>query len=268
MSTRSRVGDFTKNIRVQTNDPEHRSVSLVCKGRALVPFKTTPKIANFGRISRDSGEVTKTIALARGDGGPLKPVLKPSKHEHISAELRELTPGEAYELEVTITPPWPNDRLRGTVSLETGIDEVPSEDVRVFAQIDPRLKAMPARFSVPGNVPSDMDLKVRLLWSGGEPGKILSAQSPDPQMTVRVEEQDNQQFVVLHVPAGYERERKRTMAVTVKTDDAAAASLRIPVSVSASHSTHPVKAPSLKEAAQNRAKPAIAKPVRAQPAKP
>lgn len=227
LSTRGRSGKFSRTISVTTNDPEHIKESLVCAGSVLAPFQMQPKSLNFGQVDRDSGTVRKIIKLTRGDGGPLAPELVPLEHKNIEASLREITPGEEYELDVAISPPWQGRTLSTNLTLKTGISESPEETIRLYARIAPRLRAEPARFMIPRNTQSDQTLKAQLVWSGGDPGNILEATASDPQMTVRVEEKDGRQTVVLNVPAGYSPPAKGRPVVTVKTDDPEVPTLRL-----------------------------------------
>ncbi|MBN2448410.1 MAG: hypothetical protein JXO22_16910, partial [Phycisphaerae bacterium] len=102
----------------------------------LIPWKLEPTILNFGQVARDAESVTKTVMIKRGDGGPLNPELVTPSRDGLSAKLTEIQPGEQYELEVTLTPPWPNGTLSTAVLLKTGLKDIVQESVRVFARIE------------------------------------------------------------------------------------------------------------------------------------
>jgi len=228
LATGSRSGEFSRAISVQTNDAEHPQVALTCKARALVAIKADPMQVNFGRIARDAGPQTRTITITRGDGGPISPELVPSKDTAVSAKLREIEPGERYELDVTVAPPWGNDRLSGAVAIKTGLPEAPVETIRVYGQVDPRLRAEPGNFTLPQELAEQMELRARLRWSG-EPAKVLGVSTSDPDLTVRLEEENGEQAVVLVAPAGYHRKAASGAYVVVTTDDEAIPALRIPI---------------------------------------
>jgi hypothetical protein len=206
-----------------------------------VPFKMQPRIASFGRIERNAEPKRKTITITRGDGGPLALELAPNNYPNVKTSLREIEPGEKYELDVELVPPWPNTSLRANLKIKTGIPEAPEETIRVYAQIAPRLRAVPSRFRIPQKVASDLQLKTRLLWSGGDPGKVLEASASDPKISVHVEERNEQQLVVLDIPAGYECPSGVRPTVTVKTDDAEVPTLRIPVDSSRARGMRPAR---------------------------
>ncbi|MBU0637791.1 MAG: hypothetical protein KKB50_02925 [Planctomycetes bacterium] len=229
-----------------TNDAQHEKEQLVCEGMVKVPFNISPSIVSFGRIDRDAGPMSKTVKITRGDGGPLALDLSPINHPNVEAKLRELTAGDVYELDISIKPPWPVGSLRTDLVVRTGIKESPQQKINVYAQMAPRLTTSPSRFTVPSSVKADLDLTVRLIWSGGEAGKILSTSTTVPKAAVSVEELNNQQLVKLRIPAGYEPRAGTRAYVVVNTDDKSMPTLRIPVYVS--------RAPQTTASAQERAR--------------
>lgn len=214
---------------MQTNDPRQRTVKLICKARTLIPLQITPPMVNFGRIARNAEEQTKTIVITRGDGDPIKPELEPLKDQQFSAELNEIEPGEKYELVVTVKPPWGNDRLRGRLTLKTGLPQSPEETIRLHGNIDPRLKVVPRGYSIPRAIDADSEFKVQLHWTG-EAGNVVDVKVSDPALSARFEEQEGRQYVILSVPAGYKRKAGRASYVTIKTDDEIVPQMRISIS--------------------------------------
>jgi hypothetical protein len=224
------TGSFTHTITAVTNDAEHPQERLVCSGKVLVPLNVRPTTASFGRVPRDAGPQRRTLTLTRGDGGPIAPELAPVTHANVQAALREVTPGERYELDIDVSPPWPGGSLRTYLHLKTGIAQMPEQKITVFAQVTPRLAASPPRLTVPATVASELTLTSRLQWSGGEPGQIRSVASSDPNIDVRWEiGGKDQQRVVLRVPSGYRLPTNGRAMITVQTDDEEAPTLRIPV---------------------------------------
>jgi hypothetical protein len=200
----------------------------------LVPFKLEPKsvlnTVSFGQIERTPEPKRKTITVTRGDGSPLAPELSPLDDPNIRASLREIEPGERYELDIEIGPPWPKSQtVQANLKLRTGVSEAPEETLRVYARIAPRLRASPNRFNIPRNLKSERDLRASLVWSGGNPGKILEVTTSDPQTSVRIEEHNNRQSVVLRVPSDYEPPTRGGAYVTVTTDDPEVPTLRMQI---------------------------------------
>jgi hypothetical protein len=214
---------------VVTNDAKNQNPTLVCEGSVKVPFEMQPTMVNFTQIERGAEAQRKTVKITRGDAGPLALELMPLEHENVKATLREVEQGELYELDVELVPPWPNRAIQAYLTVKTGVEEVPEEKIRVFARVAPRLRTVPSRFTIPRNVKSDLDLRARLIWSGGDPGEVLEVTSSDTNLTAGFEETKGQQTIMLHVPKDYEFPFRSRHFVTVRTDDKVAPLLRIQV---------------------------------------
>ena len=222
------MGRFTRKIVVNTNDPAHTRELLTCIGHVLVPLKMSPRSANFGKVARDAPTQHKTVEMRRGDGGPVAPTLARTRGQGIDAKLREIAPGERYALDVTVSPPWPNGPLRGSIVLDTGVPEASQMTLPVSANIQARLEATPSTFRVTTRPRSGIWQTAILKWNGGPPGKILDVSCNDPHVSVTLQEASGRQQLVLRVPPGYEPARE-TYTVTVCTDDEEVPTLRIPV---------------------------------------
>ena len=109
----------------------------MCKGQILEPLKMMPNHVNFGNVSNEASTLQETISLTRGDGGPLNPKLAPVNTEGVEASIKEIEPGERYELVVKLTPPLKSPRLAATLRLETGAAEAPTVTIPVYATIAP-----------------------------------------------------------------------------------------------------------------------------------
>jgi len=219
----------------------------MCEGTVRVPFEMQPAAISFPQIEREDEIQRKTIKITRGEGGPLAPELSPVEHENVKASLREVERGEIYELDVELNPPWPNQPIQTYLTLKTGVAEAGEERIRVYARVAPRLRSVPTRFTIPRNIAHELDLRARLVWSGGNPGKILEVKSSDLELTASLVEENAVQSVVLHVPEGYVPPAKSSHYVMVKTDDKAAPLLKI--------QTYTARAPQPKKPGQLSATP-------------
>lgn len=230
MSTR-KAGKTARSFRVTTNDAQTPSFTLEGEAQVLSAIEVQPARLAFGQIKRDSEAVTKTVVIARGDGGPLNLEVMGTGKKNVTTELREIEPHERYELDVTVSPPWPNGMLRGTVSLKTGVAKAQRETITYYASVVPRLKASPPRFMLTPNDSKEQRLRVHLAWSG-EPAKILGIETTAPDAEVTLEERDGRQTVVLRVPPNYQpASNRRSYKVLLRTDDKEVAVLDIPVYV-------------------------------------
>jgi hypothetical protein len=177
-----------------------------------------PRLLNFGQISRLQTIAPKKAVLTRGDAGPISPKLKPFDIAGVEASLKEIEPGERYELEVRLSQEFDGKLGRADLQIETGVPQAPMIKFQVFARWLPRLAAKPRYFSLPMQPSVDTELRVDLEWDDVKPHKVTSLKIDDPKLRVRIEENDGQQEVVLVVPAGY-RPMANRRTVILETDD-------------------------------------------------
>ena len=168
--------------------------------------------------------------ITRGDSPNFKVKLVPVKQKNIEAILKEIRPGERYELEFTLRPPFGLNRVVANVKLATGVPEAPTVTLPVYATIIPKVAAKPPRFTIPRERESKWEQRVRLVWDDAAPHKILSATVDDARLKVLVKDKDGRQQVVLQVPKSYKL-RRGGARVTVKTDDSDAPTVEVPVLV-------------------------------------
>lgn len=229
VSTGVRAGKLTRSVTVKTNDRETPQSSLQCVAVVKSALTIEPPTLNFGNVERGTGTLTRTVKIKRGDAGPIHPKLVEEPGQNYEAVLKELTPGEEYELTVSATPPWPNDMLRGNLKIEAGTERATQETVNIFARVMPRVTPVPSRFSVPAERTTEQKLTAQLKWSDNKPGHILSASVDNPKLKVEITEENGGQVIVLYVPADVDLPARQVHKVVVKTDDSEAPTVDIPI---------------------------------------
>ena len=90
-----------------------------------MPLEMKPTRVRFGKIPPDSPTLYRTVTLKRGDGGPIAPEVEPARQPGLYAQICEIEPGEHYELEISIAPPFSGGRLKDVLYLKTGVEETP-----------------------------------------------------------------------------------------------------------------------------------------------
>lgn len=135
MSSTRHKGSFSKRITVKTNDPEQSSITLKCEGRVLMPLELSPSRVNFGSISLGSPTQYRTISIYAGETGEIHPELVTGKYARVDAQICEIEPGQHYELQVSMGPPWKNGRVRETLRLKTGVEAAPEMSIHISSTI-------------------------------------------------------------------------------------------------------------------------------------
>ena len=229
LSSNRYTGSFTKKIRVETNDRNHPNETLVCHGRILQSVEIKPSRVNFGSVARTSATQYKTVTLLRADGGPISPEVKRSKLAGLNAQICEIEPGDHYELEISVGPPWPQGAFKDVLYLSTGVDVSPEATILITGTVAQRLTAVPSRFVFPKELKEESERSVHLQWADdAEPAKILEATSTIPEANVRVEDRDGKQILVVTLPTGSGR-IAGSHAVTIKTDDQEVPTFSVPI---------------------------------------
>ena len=77
------------------------------------------------------------VTITRGDGGPLHLEIVNAGKPGIEAELREVKPGERYEMIIALVPPQKPGQLRTYIRIKTGVKEMPETTIPVYADIPP-----------------------------------------------------------------------------------------------------------------------------------
>jgi hypothetical protein len=230
------TGEF---LSVLTNDPVSSKVTLTSRARRLEAVRRPVSGWGFGNLARTAGPRTMSARLERGDGGPLDLriiSIEAPEPAGLDGVLREIEAGQLYELEVTISPPWPNRSYAGHIKLATGVDQQPEMQINISAGIDPRLTAVPATIDVFAGEPSQQSIK--LIWSSDSPpGRILSAVTNVPAVSLRVDEQGVPPTLSMALSALEQPARGQHYYVQIETDDPSVPSLRVPIRVRPADST-------------------------------
>jgi len=226
---------------VLTNDRSNPRVKLEATCTVLNAVRLDPHRSRVEGFDRAKDQVTASITITRGDGGPIRPQLMaverrvwtpgddgryywdvtPLDRNLIEADIREVRAGEHYELKVIAHAPWPKfgSRLVYLV-LTTAVPEMPRKTIQVSFRTEPRLVREPHRFSVPARPKLAIERRMTLKWSADKPNtRVLGVSVNVPGLTARVETLDTGDVLVLTVPAGVDLSETQRMAVTLRTDD-------------------------------------------------
>ncbi len=118
-----------------------------------MPLEVNPSRVSFGRINVNSPTQYQTVSIHAGETGKIAPELIPGKQGKVDAQLCEIEPGQHYELEVSVSPPWSPSSIRETLRLKTGVAEAPEMSIFVSGTIGsgnpPRKRAAAGQPSKP-----------------------------------------------------------------------------------------------------------------------
>ena len=142
------------------------------------------------------------------------------------AVIRELDPGEEYELTVTARAPWPPWPKPGGVVVATGVPEQPEYMLRFRLDGAARLRAEP-EWLLPEDLRSPGGARVHLVWSDDwPPGQVIRAEASCPALVVEVLQGPEGQDLIVRAPEGF-LFPKHILCVTLWTNDEIMPELRV-----------------------------------------
>ncbi len=208
--------------------------ALRCSGR---DWSAARRVLHFA-VERSAGPQTRTLLLERGDGGKLAPkvlgverVPVQGQWEQVpfnaSAQLHEIVPGEQYELEITVSPPWANGSYIGVVHLATGVRQQPTVDLEFWPGFGYRVTAKLTGWPVPRERTAMHEITGRFTWSEeAPPGRILSVTCDQPDIACQLAERDREQILLVRIPPHVQPPDSGFYDLRFRTDDASAPEFR------------------------------------------
>ncbi len=232
-STRLR-GKFEKGITIISNDPVMPNLRLKLRGEVKRYVEMVPPNVYFGKISKPEAQ-TRVLQITNNADKPLEIELAKLPKGNIDAKLVTTTPGQAYELHVTATPPFNTGILYKRISLKTNMEAQKTLNVDVRGSIPARLEVNPSilNVSAPRGQVRDLQVSTRTIKFtnyGDTPVRLLEATVDDPSIKLKViEQREGKRYSVeVQFPPGY-NVPSRGRTITLKTDDKARASIAVPV---------------------------------------
>lgn len=192
-----------------------------------MPAIAEPSVVNFGRIKNESATLHRTVSIFRGDGAALNPKIELGHLPNVDAQLCEIEPGEHYELEVSVSPPFEPGRLHDRIMIHTGIDEVELIGISVSAMTPQRLTLTPGQVAFPVSRPAEITRTVNLTWNGS-PGNIVRATTTLPEATVTVGGNKKKPTVSILLGPG-ENDLKTKYQLALETDDPGTGTRMVPI---------------------------------------
>lgn len=229
-------GPYEKMITITTNDPTNPNLKLKLKGEAKQFVNVAPTAANFGKIIGGDPQ-ERVLKITNNTDKPLELTMEETPGSKFKFELVETEKGKAYDLKVTLAPPFDQANLNTQLKIKTNVEKQPSIDINAIATVPPRLELQPTEITVidpagPKGAQAGAGLTrlVRFNNYGATPVKITEANCDDPQVKVTIQERvvDKEYTVQVQMPAGYAPpDTGRT--ITLKTNDPQQPELKVPI---------------------------------------
>lgn len=129
---------FTKNVEIETNDPDARVIQLTMKLKVEEILAITPAFVSFGNVTPGSTNKREVTIINKGKN-PFtitRILVVPDSVLAVSSPGPiKMEPGKSITCEVTYSPSLPDDRFLGTLQVETDLETIQSKIVQVRATV-------------------------------------------------------------------------------------------------------------------------------------
>lgn len=163
------TGKARKRVTLITNDPQHPRVNIEVRGEVKPLFKGTIAGKKADRILfrgvTSETRKSETLRLENNFGRPVHLALKEGQDfDGFDIQLREVEPGQVYELIATTRPPLEPGAHRAAVKLETGIDVVPEIEILVATLVERLVSVTPPQLYVRPDAPTPNQQMLRIQY--------------------------------------------------------------------------------------------------------
>ncbi len=198
-------GELTKTISITSNDPTHKQVVLKLVGSIWVPIALSETHAVFSSNLDLEVPQTKVITIENKSETPLELSDLTMTSKLFTANVKTVTAGSKYELEVTTVPPLQPGTNRGIVSLKTNNPNMASISLSVFATVLPAVQVIPPKIILPAaNLTTEIKRYVTLVNRRAGDLVVSDLQAKGVSVTATELQKGKRVTIVLTFPAGFE----------------------------------------------------------------
>jgi hypothetical protein len=172
-----RLGEANKKVTLSTNDPGQPNVDIAVIGTVKPVFAMSPTDRIMLQNLEPNAAERGTLKLVSQYGQPLPLKLKDGQDfGRFEITLKELKPGQEYELVAVTRPPLNIGWNQVDVALDAGAPDVPTITIPVSANVQPRVIAFPPMFSVNPETKEPTQKVVSVDYRKDTPIKIAAVQ--------------------------------------------------------------------------------------------
>ena len=242
LNTQNKEGFVDEWLEVQTNDPARPKMTIRLNGvvktvcaleviydaGAATPAELTKKAkfrGAFGRI-KSTDRLHRVVRMTNKTPQPLSLTLRPIRPSAspFKAELKEVQPGQVFELTLIGEPPFPKGTTIATLDFTTNIPDQPLYSVRASSYVPPRIELMPPRIVVGGNTYTIKNRHITITNNGTSPFKVTKVAISNPDFKLSLQPPDpakpNKTVINVPLPPGDYRPPPYGDVIHIETTDA------------------------------------------------
>ena len=176
----SHAGEANKKVTLITNDSTQLQAEVHIRGVVKPLYERRPIVISDAEVDSVKSATTR---LTNKYPKPLPLKLKVDRDLGVFvAELKEITPGQEYELTATTKPPLTPGRSYAKIVLETGLEDAPEVSVVANVFVPLRAELTPSTLYVTPRQRNPLTHTVRLQYRTDQPLKILEVKTTPPSI--------------------------------------------------------------------------------------
>lgn len=183
-ASKTKMGKAHQTITLVTNDPLQRLVPITIRGEVKPCYEVDPKNGLiFGTLLRTARE-TRAMSILNRYEKPLS--LRLEKNQEAGPfefELKQVEPGQRYELSATSLPPIASGTYNGRVVLSTSLEHMPEITIPVFARVAPPIEVR-GKLRWPRSSVMDMKQRIWLVHPSDQPVEVREVKASHEMIKV------------------------------------------------------------------------------------
>ncbi len=233
LNLKGRQGKLTKTVMVTTNDPANASVILTLTGSAIAPIAIDPETISIPTVEDDNPRSATLKVVARKEDAVFNiKEVKIDDMDFMETEVKTVTPGKEYSIEIRSKGPLPVGVHSGRVIITTDYPDRTIIFSSVNVQVVGPMLVMPAKITLGS---SDKPGETASQQISVEPGRmkefnLTGAVAPVEGMKADIRKMSDNHYVVAlsDMPLDGSLDGKELI---LKTDSAASPEMRVPFKV-------------------------------------
>lgn len=171
-------------VTILSNDPAHPEREFRVRGFVKRVIKLTPEFGTLLAVLDPAQRQTQTVRMINTSSEPMRPKVLPFPSGRFTAQLREIRPGQEYEIVLATNPPIAEHTWMEKLIVETGLADEPRIELPVHYRVIDRVSLVPPAVYV-GDPDQPTQRNVRVQYYGDDPDfRVLRAVCEDPQVRI------------------------------------------------------------------------------------
>ncbi len=234
LATAGYGGSIKHSIRVATNVPEKKTVTLYIQGQLWDPVELNPRSAYLGANVKKDAVETRSIQIKSNLDEPVQILDVKSNNSKFSGKIETVEEGKLYHLVVSTAPPLDEGANRADFIIKTSSEKLPQLKLTASCYVQPPVKVQPQRIMVPaGALDRATQRVIHVSHSDGTPLKLSDVQltcedKEKAEVSVTDIAEGRRYRIMLKLAEGFEMKPGEKCLLQFKTDDSSAPSVEIP----------------------------------------